>query len=88
MSLESDEKAALEIALGHAVAYREDISDRPIPARIDIDEAMARFHMPLNEIGEPVSQVIDGLGKDGDDGLIQMCSQQPSQCPHANRCCT
>lgn len=74
MSLQSDERAGLESALGRAIDYREDISNRQIPPLISFDEAMARFHKPLNEAGEPVPKVIEELAKNADDGLIQMCS--------------
>ena len=74
MSLQPDERAGLETALGQAIAYRDSISSRPIPPRIDLDEAMTRFHQPLNEAGEPIAKVINGLVQNADDGLIQMCS--------------
>ncbi len=67
--LGAGDEEALRRALSHAVAYRNGMDGRPIPARIDAAEAMRRFGGPLNEEPRPPAEVIDRMAIDAADGL-------------------
>ena len=72
--LTEGEIKALTAAFEHAIAYRQGIPDRPVPPRIGLDEAVARFRIPLTEEGQREEDVIAEIIRDADDGLSQMCS--------------
>ncbi len=64
----------MQAASRHAIAYRDSVPDRPIPAGGDLDTTIAGFRVPLPEAGERGEQVIDQLVAQADGGLCQMSS--------------
>lgn len=65
---------AFEIAHEKAVNYRLSVSERQLPPSVDLDEAMRRFRIPLEEQGEPADELISNLANDADGALNQMSS--------------
>lgn len=70
--LTEDEVQSLQTASAQAIAYRETVHDKPVPPRIGLDEAVARFRTALSEDGIAANQVIDTIARDAEDGLNQM----------------
>ncbi|MEM7319745.1 MAG: aminotransferase class V-fold PLP-dependent enzyme [Pseudomonadota bacterium] len=72
--LTEDEARAMQRAAESAIAYRQGVPDRPVPPRIGLDEAVARFRTPLDEQGQSADAVIANIIANADDGLNQMSS--------------
>ncbi|MCP4429393.1 MAG: aspartate aminotransferase family protein [Gammaproteobacteria bacterium] len=72
--LTDDEVKAITTAVEHAIAYRQGVPDRPVPPRICLDEAVARFRTALTGEGQSAEDVISDIIRDADDGLNQMSS--------------
>ena len=72
--LAPDERDAMEIALGHAVRFRDGMEGARVPPAADVPEMMRRFRTQLAEDGLPATAVIDAIGGDAADGLNRMPS--------------
>lgn len=68
------ERDAMEIALGHAVRFRDSMEGARVPPAADVPEMMRRFRTPLAEDGLAAAEVIDTIGRDAVDGLNRMGS--------------
>lgn len=68
------ERDAMEIALRHAVRFRDGMEDARVPPAAGVPEMMRRFRTPLAEEGQPAAEVVDTIGRDAADGLNRMPS--------------
>jgi len=72
--LDQSQEAALGAAFESAVEYRRTINEKPVPAQLPLDEAVARFRTPLAETGDDAEAVIRKIATDAEPGLSHMPS--------------
>ena len=64
----------MQAAGRYSVAYRDGITERPVPPREGLDQSVPRFRSALPEEGMDADKVIEHIAMDADAGLSQMSS--------------
>ncbi|WP_417524614.1 pyridoxal phosphate-dependent decarboxylase family protein [Marinovum sp.] len=67
-----EERAALATAYSAALAYRSNVSHHPARPSVGLDEAVARFRLPLSDHGEQAPQVITEITAAAEGALHAM----------------